>query len=159
MNTEITLNDAAEFIWQEAEFLDHASYDNWLDLWKEDGLYIIPINPESDDFANELNIVYDNAAMRKMRVSRLAGGFAISAAPAARTIRLVSRFVMADRTEELVKVRSAMHLTEEKFGRQRTFCANLEHHLTRDESSIRIIRKIVRLVNSDGVLTPVSYLF
>lgn len=159
MNTDITLNDAAEFIWQEAEFLDYANYDNWLDLWKSDGLYIIPINPESNDFANELNIVYDDTAMRKMRVSRLAGGFAISAAPAARTIRLVSRFVIAERTNGIVTVRSAMHLTEEKFGRQRTFCANLEHHLTRDDSGIRIDKKIVRLVNSDGVLTPVSYLF
>ncbi|WP_195818690.1 aromatic-ring-hydroxylating dioxygenase subunit beta [Roseobacter sp. MH60115] len=159
MTAEITLQDAATFIWHEADILDRGDYDAWLDLWTGDGLYVIPINPDSDDYPNDLNIAYDDAGMRKMRVGRLAGGFAISAAPAAKTVRLNARFVLLEQAEGHALVRSAMHLTEDKFGRQRTFAANVEHRLVRTESGLKIRDKIVRLVNSDGVLTSISYLF
>lgn len=163
-NCDMTLWEAAEFIWHEADILDRRDYQAWLNLWQGDGFYIIPINPQSDDYKNELNIAYDNAEMRQMRVARLTGGFAISATPAAKTVRVNSRFVFTtpddnEHNSQLIHVRSALHLTEDKFGRQRHFCADVEHRLMKTECGIALHDKIVRLINSDGVLTSISYLF
>ncbi|MDJ0933109.1 aromatic-ring-hydroxylating dioxygenase subunit beta [Breoghania sp.] len=154
----ISLQEAQEFIWLEADILDRADYDVWLKLWIEDGHYVIPVERDDDDFRNHLNILYDDASMRKMRTERLQGGFAISAVPAARTIRLSSRFAVIESLPGALKVRSAMHLTEDKFGRQRPFLADVEHHLVRRDGKLLIHDKIVRLINSEGVLTSISYL-
>ena len=55
----------------------------------------MPIDPETEDFAGTLNMVYDDARMRRMRVNRMTEGYAIAAVDAARTVRTVSR--MTDR--------------------------------------------------------------
>ena len=156
----ITLEEAVNFIWDEAEILDRQDYDAWLPLWAEDaGFYVIPINPDSDDFANELNLAYDNEGMRKARAQRLQGGFSISAAPPAKTVRTVSRFKIVGAEGDRVTITAAQHVVEDKFGRQRMFAANLKYTLVKTEDGIRIHEKIVRLLNSDGVLTSISYLF
>lgn len=155
----ISLREAEEFLWLEADTLDRADYGAWLKMWVEGGYYVIPLKPHEADFRNTLNIAYDDAQMREMRVGRLQGGFAISATPAARTIRFLSRLVLQEAGQGFVKVRSAMHLTEDKFGRQRTFVANVEHHLVRQDGELFIRDKVIRLINADGVLTSISYLF
>ncbi|KQY72499.1 aromatic-ring-hydroxylating dioxygenase subunit beta [Ensifer sp. ENS11] len=155
----ISLREAEEFIWREAEILDRADYNAWLKLWLDGGFYVIPLKPDETDFKNTLNIAYDDAHMRRMRVDRLQGGFAISATPAARTVRLLSRFVPIEIGADFIRVRSAMHLTEDKFGRQRSFIANVEHRLERGDGGLFIHDKVVRLINADGVLTSISYLF
>jgi len=155
----ISLREAEEFLWLEADTLDRADYGAWLKMWVEGGYYVIPLKPDESDFKNTLNIAYDDAHMREMRVERLQGGFAISATPAARTIRFLSRLVLQEAGKGFLKVRSAMHLTEDKFGRQRTFVANVEHYLVRQDGELFIRDKVIRLINADGVLTSISYLF
>lgn len=157
--TGLTLDAVVEFLWAEADILDRQDYDAWLPLWTGEGHYVIPIKPDTDDFANELNIVYDDAGMRKARAARLQGGFSISAAPPAQTVRTLSRFVITKADEGGVTVRSALHVIEDKFGRQRMFAANVTHELTLVDGEIRIVNKVVRLLNSDGTLTSISYLF
>ena len=90
MNIEL-LNQASAFICQEADMLDHGEYPEWLALWEDKGLYIVPINPDETDFANTLNYACDNAAMREKRVARLGSGESISTSPVPRTIRSVPR--------------------------------------------------------------------
>src|SRR5918998_6633462 len=90
--TEITLAEAMEFTWLEADLLDHASYDEWLALWTPEARYVVPIEPAETDFENTLNYAYDDHAMRRNRVERLVSGQSVSASPVARTVRLLSRF-------------------------------------------------------------------
>ena len=159
MDTEITLDEAVKFLWKEADILDRQDYDAWLPLWTEDGMYVIPVEKDTQDFANHLNLAYDNAEMRKARAARLQGGFSISAAPPAQSVRTLSRFVLTEEAPGAVTIRSAMHVIEDKFGRQRMFAANVEHKLVATEDGLRIAQKVVWLLNSDGMLTSISYLF
>ena len=155
----IALQEAVEFLWKEAEILDRVDYPAWLDLWSEDGHYVVPGDPAVEDYAAHLNIAYDDAEMRRMRVQRLEGGFAISAAPPARTVRLQSRFVVKDSSPDRLTLTCAQLLVEDKFGRQRSFPADVTYVLVRGESGLRIRDKVVRLLNCDGMLTSISYLF
>ncbi|SEQ82356.1 aromatic-ring-hydroxylating dioxygenase subunit beta [Thalassovita taeanensis] len=156
---EVTLQDVTEFLWHEADLLDRRDYDTWLALWAEGGFYVIPVDKESEDFANLLNIAYDNATMREMRVRRFQQGFSISSAPPADSVRTVSRFVIEEQDSDTVRVRAAQHVVEDKFGRQRTFAANVTWVLQVTDEGLMIRDKIVRLLNSDGMLTSISYLF
>ncbi|MDQ1195433.1 aromatic-ring-hydroxylating dioxygenase subunit beta [Agrobacterium sp. SORGH_AS 787] len=154
----IPLQQAIEFLWAEADILDKPDYDRWLQLWNGDGHYVIPIDPETEDFASTLNVAYDDAQMRKLRVERLQGGFSISAAPPAKTVRTISRFVTEQNAPGTLTIRSALHLVEDKFGRQRVFAANVTHRLVVTNDGLKIRDKVIRLLNSDGVLTSISYL-
>ncbi|GAA4217514.1 3-phenylpropionate/cinnamic acid dioxygenase small subunit [Sagittula marina] len=157
--TEVTLEEVTAFLWAEADLLDARDYDAWLALWTDDGHYVIPIEKNATDFANTLNIAYDDKAMRKMRVERFQAGFSISSAPPADSVRTVSRIVIDKVEGEVITVRAAQHVIEDKFGRQRAFAANVEWALVVTENGLMIRDKVVRLLNSDGTLTSISYLF
>ena len=53
----------------------------------------------------------------------------------------------------------AEHLIEDKFGRQRTWAGNAYYTLKKTDDGFQLHEKIVRLLNSDGMLNSFSYLF
>lgn len=157
--TAVSLQEVTQFLWAEADLLDTKGYDEWLTLWTGEGHYVIPVEKEGDDFANMLNIAYDDAIMREARVKRLQGGFSISAAPPAESVRTVSRIVIDSVEGDVITVRAAQHIVEDKFGRQRQFAMNVTWDLKQTDSGLMIVNKVIRLLNSDGMLTSISYLF
>lgn len=158
IDTRSLLADVTEFIWTEGAYLDAKDYDAWLDLWTETGLYIMPID-EGDDYANQLNLCYDNDKMRRDRIDRFNRGFSISSAPPAQTVRTLSRIKIDSAAGDVITVSCAEHLIEDKFGRQRVWAGNAYYTLVRTDDGFKIDRKIVRLLNSAGMLNSFSYLF
>jgi Ring hydroxylating beta subunit len=178
----IELQDAIEFIWLEADLLDSQDYQSWLSLWIPSGHYVIPIERTGDDHAAQLNIIYDDQAMRAARVKRLTSGLSMSASPSARTVRTVSRFrrieanaaasaaahpgasAAADTVTDsdgfrgATLIRCAQHLVEYKYDRTRVLAANVTYRLVREGSRIALERKVVRLINSDDALFGIGYL-
>lgn len=158
IDTKALLTDATQFIWAESALLDDKDYDAWLALWTNDGHYIMPIG-DGDDYANQLNLCYDDDKMRRHRIGRFQAGFSISSAPPAQTVRTLSRFTLEEADGETVKIRCAEHMIEDKFGRQRVFAANVTYTLVITEDGFKIRDKVIKLLNSDGMLTSISYLF
>lgn len=156
--TGVALSQAIEFVWREAEMLDAHDYEPWLALWVEDGRYVVPIDRTTTDYASVLNVAFDDAEMRQARVKRLKSGFSMSAAPPARTVRTVSRFVPTAVEGGLV-VRAAQHIVEYKYERTRMLAADVTFHLVQVEGAIRLREKVVKLINSDDALHGIGYLF
>jgi len=158
MNLQL-LNEVTAFVWAEADMLDHSEYREWLNLWNEKGVYIIPIDPTLKDYENNLNYAYDNNHMRTLRVERLENGEAISTAPKANTIRSVSRIrVVKDEDGEII-LRCAQNLREFRKENLKHYTADVIFHLVRDpEQGFKINRKIINLVNSTDTLAGISYI-
>lgn len=154
----IALDEAIQFIWREAELLDHQNYAEWLDLWTEKGLYVIPIDRDDENVIDHLNVAYDDAEMRAARTKRLKSGFSMSSAPSARTVRLVSRFVPEANADGSLTVRAAQQLTEYKSERTRILAADMTYRLVRDGDALRLDHKEIRLLNSDDPLWGIGYL-
>jgi 3-phenylpropionate/cinnamic acid dioxygenase small subunit len=154
----IELQQAVEFIWREADMLDSQDYRNWLALWTLTGHYVIPIERDSDDHAAQLNVVYDNHAMREARVQRLRSGLSMSASPSARTVRTVSRFRALDDVEGASVIRCAQHLVEYKYDRTRILAADVTYRLIPTDCGLALDQKVVRLINSDDALFGIGYL-
>lgn len=155
----IALDEAAAFVWLEADLLDAHDYKPWLALWSAGGRYIVPIDREATDHAAVLNVAYDDGAMREARVKRLRSGFSMSSAPPARTVRTVSRFRPLDDEPGALALRAAMHLVEYKYARTRVLAADVEYRLVREEGALKLDRKVVWLINSDDALHGIGYLF
>ncbi|WP_342629734.1 aromatic-ring-hydroxylating dioxygenase subunit beta [Nguyenibacter vanlangensis] len=154
----ISLEEAIALITLEADLLDHGGFLQWLTLYTPDGRYVVPIDPDTEDFERVLNYAYDDAHMRQKRVERLLGGRSISAAPPARTVRLLSRYRMLENDSESCTLRCAQFLNELRQGRERNYAANLTYRLVRTADGLKIDLKVIRLLGSTEALTAVSYI-
>lgn len=156
--SQATFAKALQFIWLEAELLDRKDYRGWLDLWSQSGIYVVPIDPETVDFAATLNYAYDDQHMRELRVERLTSGYSPSAADAARTVRTVSRFTIANTSANIVELRSAQIVVAYKRGAATLFAADVEHRISVAEGEPRIEQKVVRLIDSTDTLNAIGFL-
>jgi 3-phenylpropionate/cinnamic acid dioxygenase small subunit len=153
------LADVSAFLNIEADMLDNKEYNQWLDLWVESGLYIVPVDHSLTDYKNTLNVAYDDHAMRQLRIERLTSGEAISTQLSEKTVRTLSRFRIIDDIDGVVRVRCAYCLFENNKNGLRTYPANLQFKLVRDGSSFKIVEKIVKVMKSSQHLTTVNYIF
>lgn len=149
---------AIELIWLEAQLLDDKDYEAWQTLYTEDAKYIIPVDPGATDFESSLNMVYDDARMRHMRVTRLVQGYSMSAVAAARTSRTISRFTVQEITEDTVTLRSAQVLVGFKRDKFQMLGADLTHRIKITGDDARIDLKVIRLVNSDSAVNASGFL-
>lgn len=157
-NATISLAEAMETVWLEADYLDSANFNAWLAMWTADARYVVPIEPGETDFENTLNYAYDDHEMRQKRVERLLSGQSVSASPVARTIRSLSRFRVLKSDEKGCEIRCAQVLTEFRRGRERTYAADVTFQLVRGEAGLLIHQKVVRLINATDGLQGISYI-
>lgn len=149
---------AIELIWREATLLDEKNYPAWEELFTEEGMYIIPIDPETTDYAASLNMVYDDKRMRRLRVERMMQGYAPSAVAAARTVRVVSRFTVQEVSGDTVVLRSAQLLSAFKRSDFQTIGVDLTHTIALSDSGDRIVEKVARLINSEDAVNAAGFL-
>ena len=151
---------AVGLIWREADLLDRREYHAWADLYAEDGIYVIPIDTATDDFDNSLNMVYDDARMRAMRVTRMTEGYALAAVDAATTVRTVSRFVPREVGDTEVTLTAGQVIVAYKRGRHDLWAGDVEYRvrLGAGAEQDRIVRKVIRLVDADDVVPAAGFL-
>jgi 3-phenylpropionate/cinnamic acid dioxygenase small subunit len=152
---------AIALVWHEADLLDRTEYESWQELYAEDGLYVVPVDASTEDFAGTLNMVYDDARMRRMRVTRMTEGYAIAAVDAARTVRTVSRFAVEAVSDTEVTLRSAQVLVAYKRGRHDLWAGEVTHtvRLGRDGAAGDVIAlKVIRLVDSEDAVPAAGFL-
>lgn len=149
---------AIELVWHEAALLDEKNYPAWEELFTDDGYYVIPIDPDTTDFGESLNMIYDDKRMRSMRVERMMQGYSPSAVAAARTIRGVSRFVVDDVSDSTVVVRSAQILSAYKREEFYTIGAELEHTIELNDAGDKIKLKVARMLNSEHAVNAAGFL-
>ena len=153
-----TFARAIEFIWREAELLDHRDYRAWLELWDPKGHYVIPIDPNATDFAATLNYAYDDHDMREKRVQRMTSGYSASASDAARTVRTVSRFTLSSDSADVIEVNSSQVVIAYKRGASTIFAADLTHTISMASGEPRLVEKVIRLIDSTDALSAIGFL-
>ncbi|WP_227997067.1 aromatic-ring-hydroxylating dioxygenase subunit beta [Nocardia australiensis] len=149
---------AIQLVWHEATLLDAKDYRTWEALYTDDAYYVIPIDPDTDDFASALNMVYDDKRMRHLRVERMTQGYAPSAVAAARTVRIISRFTVGEVTDTSVTLRSAQILNAFKRNKFSTIGAELTHEIALHEDGDLIALKVARLIDSEDAVSASGYL-
>lgn len=148
----------AAFLDYEADLLDFKEFRDWLTLWDDAGLYVVPVDPQVEDCANALNFAYDNAEMRRLRVERLLSGEAVSTETTAKTVRSVSRLRILGVEGDTVRLRCSQFIAENRHGNLRHYPADVSFTLLRRDDGFRILEKVVRLLNADFHLSSIGYI-
>lgn len=153
----MTVDEAAQLLYLEAELLDERRLDEWLELYTDDAVYHVPQGDGSDP-EREVQIALDDKRRLVERVMRLRSGFAYSQDPPSRTVHLVGNVRLRGEADGATVVASSLSVAEVRRGQQRIYMAHVVHHLVPREGALRIRRKEIRLANSDLPLGNVTFL-
>ena len=153
--------DIERFLYQEARLLDEGRFEEWRDLFAEDGVYWVPLKPDQTDPIHHGSIIYDDRGGMATRIRRLRHPRAYAQIPPSRTVHMISNVFVdtADPAKGEVDVRSTLQVTEFHQGEQRVYAGRCRHVLRRANGSYAIALKRVDLVNCDAPMPVISIPF
>ncbi|MDC0033066.1 aromatic-ring-hydroxylating dioxygenase subunit beta [Alphaproteobacteria bacterium] len=153
--------DIENFLYREARLLDERRFEEWMNLFAEDGYYWVPAYPDQDNPLNAVSIFFDDRAVMKTRLSRLDHPKIHSQKPASRTVHYVSNMEIDDdnKDEGNVLVRSNLLMLEYRLDKQTSYAGRCRHLLRTKGSGFEIAWKRVDLINCDGVFETLSVPF
>ena len=151
--------EVEQFLFLEARLLDTQRYEEWLELYTEDAIYWVPLEQGQSDAVETSSIIHDDRTLLELRVKQARHPRAHARLPLARTVHQVGNVSIVSETHGLIQVASTLTLVEFRNEKQRVWGAQVEHRLLRAPQGLRIARKRVDLVNSEGELDGVSILF
>lgn len=153
--------EIVEFLYYEAMLLDERRFEEWMDLFTEDGYLWVPLVGEAHERGSQISLMNDDRELMETRVRRLRHPMIHSQTPPARAARLVTNVLVEDSADGSgeILVYSCYLMVEARLGQQRVASGRCEHRLRREGEQWRIAGKTVRLVNSDAAFTNVALPF
>jgi 3-phenylpropionate/cinnamic acid dioxygenase small subunit len=146
------LRDIEAFIHDEVRLLDDRRFEDWMDLFAEDGIYWVPTTPAQANPERTVSLFYDDKSAMKARIVRLRHPRIYVQTPPSRTRHLVSgfRFEKADVPPGECVVSSNFMMLEYRPGyEQRVFGGQFLHRLRFPEGRMQIVLKRAELINCD----------
>jgi benzoate/toluate 1,2-dioxygenase beta subunit len=149
------------FLVHEAQLLDDARFDEWLDLFTADAWYWVPSEPDQANPHDTVSLIYDDRRLLETRVRRLASPRMYSQEPRSRTNRMVGNVTVEETAADgkAVTVRSKFLMLEFRRDQQRLFGGTAFHRLIRHNDGVRIAWKRVNLINCDAPLDGITQPF
>lgn len=142
----------AQFLYFEARLLDERRWDEWLDLWTEDGMYWAPRSFDQTSPYNHISLFWENKMLRELRIRRLQNKRNWSQQPPTQSSRLVGNICVEGRDQEnYLVVRATFQSTEYRAGTQRNLGGSYIYKLVEDGDSWKLRMKQVNLVNREDV--------
>ena len=151
--TTPTNQQLIDFVLAEARLLDELRFDDWLQLFAEDGVYWMPLAHGQTDAKLHASLMHEDKLLLKIRVERLAGARTFSQQPRSRCHHLLQQPTVEARDEAagVYTTRTAFHYVETRLDEQ-TLYAGWATHTLIDQAAegLRIRLKRVDLVNCDA---------
>ena len=156
MNKQIVLNhEVYAFLNLEADLLDQGKFEDWLELYEEDGIYWIPSSPHQEDMFGEVSIILEDKQLLQLRVMRLAHPRAHAVNPHPSTIHLVGN-VSVGKDGELVTAKSKLIMTEFRNDQETQLSGNVTHVLRKRKGRFGIQLKRVDLIKAGGTFSAIT---
>jgi 3-phenylpropionate/cinnamic acid dioxygenase small subunit len=154
----ITPDDVTRFIYREARLLDEQRFDEWLELFAEDGRYWMPLEYGQTDRRLTASLMDEDLLLLRIRVERLRGIRTYSQKPKSRCHHLLQQPQIDefDPGTNRYIVWTAMHYVETRQDRQDLYAAWATHELAVVDGALRIRMKRVDLVNCDAAFGSIQ---
>jgi len=162
----ISQDEAAAFLYKEAQLLDEGRLDEWLELFAPNSLYWLPIG-DTGRAERDTSLIYDGDVRRRERVYRLTSTPLPSQNPPSRTVHLVSNVQVEDddgagrvrvrSTQVVFELRTGDH-TQRGLGSQNIFAGHGTHELVELDGRWRIALKKLVLLNRDVAVPNLTFM-
>jgi 3-phenylpropionate/cinnamic acid dioxygenase small subunit len=148
------VTDPVQFVIREARLLDEKRFDEWYELFAEDGHYWVPASPNQPDPLNHNSLAYEDKLLLKLRIERLKQPTAYSQKPASRCHHLLQTPEIEKSAGDEVLMRTSFIYTETRGDESQRYAAVAWHTLVGDPLRIRLKR--VDLLNCDAALPSIQ---
>lgn len=152
--TALATAEAAELLYREALLLDRLDLDAWLELYTPDCLYWMPAwrddGTQTDDPERELSLIYYRGRRNlEDRVKRIRFGPSVASVVMPRVSHMVGNVLVDSAEASCSRVASSfiVNVHDVRANRSHAYFGRYEHELRREEDSLKISRKVIRLMN------------
>ena len=151
---ELALRQEVEnLLFRQAALLDAKRWQDWMDLFTDDGVYWMPVEPGQKDWLSEASIFAEDRLLMEIRMGRLTHPNAWSQAPMWGTNHLVGNVMVESagtgRDQDIV-VYSRFQMMELRRDAVRHFGGTYRHRLVRTDQGLRIKLQRVDLMNGQA---------
>lgn len=147
-----------DFVLDEAATLDALRFDDWLQLFTDDGHYWMPLTHGQTDPRLQASLLYEDKLLLQVRVARLAGARTFSQQPQSRCHHLLQqpRVLARDDAAGRYTCRTAFHYVETRQDTQTLYAGWATHQLVQQADGLRMQQKRVDLVNCDAAFGSIQ---
>lgn len=139
-----------QLLYRQAALLDAKRWQDWIDLFADDGVYWVPSTPEQTDWMAQPSIFAEDKLLMEVRMGRLLHPNAWSQAPQWHTNHIVGNVVVEGLGADTAEVYSRFHLMELRRDNVRHFAGSYRHSLVRVGGDWKIRLQRVDLTNGQG---------
>lgn len=151
--------ELVDFVYSEARLLDDEHYDEWLDLFAEDGRYWVPLDGARQEPAHKRNSIADEDRMLlSLRIERLRSGLAHSQQPRSTMQHILQQPAVLMQADGRAILRTPFVYAESRGDELITLYGHYIHELVHVQERLQISLKRVNLVNASSRL-PMIQLF
>ena len=144
--------DLINLVIAEARMLDELRFNDWLELFTDDGIYWMPAEWGQTDTKLVGSLMYEDKLLLSVRVERLKGLRTFSQRPKSRCHHVLQVPTVDARDDEAGEylVYTPFHYVETRVDDQNLYAGWAKHTLVLVDGSLRIKLKRVDLVNCDA---------
>jgi 3-phenylpropionate/cinnamic acid dioxygenase small subunit len=150
--------DLVRFVVREARLLDEKRFDEWYELFADDGHYWVPAVPGQADAHLQNSLAYEDKFLLKLRVERLKSPQAFSQQPESRCHHVLQapEVEKSDSSKNEYQVRTSFIYTETRADESQRYAATAWHTLVLRDGALRIRLKRVDILNCDAMLPSIQ---
>ena len=139
-----------QFLYRQSEMLDNKLWQDYIDLFAEDGVYWMPALPEQTEWEGSASIFAEDKMLMAVRMGRVTHPNAWSQAPMWATNHVIGNVVIESESAKEVVVRSRFHMMELRRDSVRHFGGTYRHTLVKAGRELRIKLQRVDLFNGQA---------
>ena len=143
--------EVEQFLYRQADLLDSKKWQEYIDLFADDGVYWVPADPSHTTWDGVPAIFAEDKNLMTVRMKRVLHPDAWSQRPAWGTNHIVSNVVIQNRAENGdLEVRSRFHMMELRRDDVRHFAGVYTHRLKKTNGNYRIVLQRVDMTNAQA---------
>lgn len=147
--------EVVRFIYREARLLDEKRFDEWYELFTDDGYYWVPLSPGQTDPLAHNSLAYEDKLLLKLRIERLKLPTAYSQKPQSRCLHVLQA-PEVEQTDAGYFARTPFMYTETRGEESQRYAATAWHTLVLVEGNLRMRLKRVDILNADAALPSIQ---
>ena len=140
-----------DFLFCECALIDDGRYEEWVELFCEDGVYWVPSQPDQADASNTASLIHEGVTLLRARARRLRHDKAFANIPPVRTRHVIGNVAIREPNgEDDCRVTANFVMAVYRADDQRVFAGAYDYSLRRVDGEWRIASKRVDLLNCDA---------
>lgn len=144
------LREIQVLLTQQAVMLDARRWNQWMELFTEDGVYWMPAAPEQTDWASQPSIFAEDRLLMEVRANRLMHPNAWSQAAQWATHHLLGAVIVEQAAADSVSTYTPFQMMEVRRDRVRHFGGSYRHHLIKQAGQWKVRLQRVDMFNAQA---------